>query len=104
MTRDEINLLLYFETCAVDHGGLVRESAMNCDDQAIAEAWSENSYAMYERVQAADHKPGGASARNHVVTLSNQAFEDAHRLRRERADRQFKNRTRLTVAEARAAI
>lgn len=103
MTRDEISLLLFFETCAVDYGGLVRESAMNDGDRAIAKAWSESGYAKYERVSSAYLESGGLKSRNHVVTLSDKAFEDAHRLRRERADRSFKNRTRLTVDEARAA-
>lgn len=103
MTRDEINLLLYFETCAVDHGGLVRESAMNDIDRTIAAKWSESGYAKFERVCSADRNPAGPSSRNHVVTLSGKAFQDAHGLRKARADRQFKSRTRLTVAEARAA-
>ncbi|WP_395175766.1 hypothetical protein [Roseibium alexandrii] len=103
MTRDEINLLLFFETCAVDHGGLVRDASMNADDVSIAKRWSENGYIKFERVCSQQRSRGGHNDRNHVATLGDEAFKDAHRHRRERADRQYKLRSRLTAAEARAA-
>ena len=37
MTSDERNLLLYLETRAVDHGGLVDAKHMNKEDMEIAE-------------------------------------------------------------------
>ncbi|RWR30447.1 hypothetical protein D2T29_12300 [Sinirhodobacter populi] len=103
MSRDAKSLLLFFETCAVDHGGLVRESAMNADDFSIAEEWRDTGYARLERVRAADLATNGTDRRNYVVFLSDRAFNDAHALRRERANFLGAQRTRLTVAEAHAA-
>ncbi|MGD7036156.1 hypothetical protein [Methylotuvimicrobium buryatense] len=36
MTKNEKRLLLYLETCSVDHGGLVHTQHMNSDDMQIA--------------------------------------------------------------------
>jgi len=36
MTSDERNLLLYFETCAVDYGGKIDNRRMNREDIYIA--------------------------------------------------------------------
>jgi hypothetical protein len=50
MSKDELSLLLFFETRAVDHGGLVDNRHMNADDFEIAKKWNESGFVKFGRV------------------------------------------------------
>ncbi len=83
MTTSEIRLLLFLETQAVDHVGLVFSASMNDADFTIAKRWDEEGYIQFGR-RAYKRIAGG---RAHCVVLSDSAFNDAARYRKERAQR-----------------
>ena len=41
MSRDEVNLLLYFESRLVDHFGMVNPFQINGDDLTVAHRWKD---------------------------------------------------------------
>lgn len=88
-SKEELSLLTFFETCCVDHSGLVDARRMNDDDHKIAERWHESGFVLFGRVMFADIK-------NHYANwceLSPMAWEIAQAARVEKARRMFKNRT-----------
>jgi hypothetical protein len=87
MSREEKSLLLFFETCEVDYGGLVKSECMNADDFEIADRWNDAGYVRFGRVKANDIQKGVPYPRNRWCALSESAWADAHALRRERAKR-----------------
>lgn len=99
MTKDEESLLLFFETCLVDHGGEVKTVHMNDADFAIAGRWHDRGYIAWGRMrgkwivsQRAKAVTGPdlrtrSTAVTHWVRFSGEAWRDAARLRRERAER-----------------
>jgi hypothetical protein len=96
MTKDEKSLLLFLETRAVDYGGRVNLQHMNQDDVKIAEKWNEEGFLEFGRIVIRNHNSDGT----HWVKLTNEAFRVAHKLRRERADRMYQNRTWLSTKES----
>jgi len=88
MTREEINLLLYFETRAVDYNGRVDTRHMKGTDFDIAEKWSESGFVSFGRIAAADCE----GSIQHWCRLSSDAYECAASARRERAERSFGNK------------
>ena len=98
LTRDQANLLLYFETRLVDHGGRVDCVHMNAEDISQAKAWSESGYVDYGRIVMKDCNSKGAM----WIDFSNEAWEDAHRERRARACRMINNRNYVKTEEKRA--
>lgn len=93
MTPDELSLLLFLETCAVDHGGLVDVHGMNDEDRIITNRWHEAGYIEYGRIRAHDIRNFANSSCTHWVELSPTAFRDAHQERIARAERMKKKRT-----------
>jgi hypothetical protein len=83
--KDQVTLLLYLETRAVDHGGVVDIDHMNNDDVMQAKLWADSRYIGFGRIRA--------PVFGHWVELSDEAWDDAHRFRRERAARMLANRT-----------
>ena len=98
MTREESNLLLYLETCAVDGRGMCHSGRMNTQDFEIASRWHDTKFIRFGRRTAAAiikasklrAAPGPAT---HLVVLSDKAWSTAHRLRRERAERMLSPET-----------
>ena len=97
MTRDELSLLLYLETRAVDHRGAIDPRHMNDEDFAIAERWNKSGYVAFCRILAADC----TEVRTHLCRLSEAAWADAHAERRARAERLWAGRSWMTTEEAR---
>lgn len=95
LTREELNQLLYLETCAVDLSGRVDNRRQNDDDRAINDRWVAEGFIRYGRVCAADINSQGA----HWVRLSENAMELAHEARKARAERTWGKRAYLTVEE-----
>ena len=86
MSKDERSLLLFFETCAVDGGGLIKTAHMNGEDFGIAAKWNEENFVMFGRVRFHDIKNG----KTHWCTLSDDAWVLAHQERKNRAERMMK--------------
>lgn len=99
MTGDELSLLLFLETRAVDHGGKVQTAHMNESDFEIADAWHKSGFVQFGRVRHRDITAGGS----HWVRLSEAAWEAAHTERRARAKRMWAKRAWQTAAEKNAA-
>jgi hypothetical protein len=98
MTRDEKNLLLYFETCAVDHTGKVNVIKMNADDKKIAENWNKEGFCQFGRIAFEDVNVHGC----HWCSLSKDAWKLASEERKSRAQRTWSQRTWQTTEEKRA--
>ena len=101
MNKDERSLLLFFETCAVDHGGAVHTQHMNSDDMELAKQWDESGFISFGRI-ASDFLPL-PSGRTHCCGLSDEAWSLAHAERRSRYARINATRKWATTAEKRAA-
>jgi hypothetical protein len=124
MTKDERSLLLYLETCAVDHTGKVDGIKMNDEDRAIAERWAQEGFIKYGRVCAADAFPCATAPEEEFLTeededegssapllprssklnwvqLSEEAWTLAHAERRARAERLWAKRDWRTTEEYR---
>ena len=88
LSRNEVSLLLYLETRAVDYGGTVDPRHMNDLEFDIAETWWEAGFIEFGRLASSDVTP----KRSHWVKLSDDAFKLAHEARIARAERMWKNR------------
>ena len=95
MTKDQISLLLYLETRAVDYGGSVDTAHMNAEDMIQAKEWADSGFIGFGRIQftdipKAEHSARGAST--YWVELSSEAWHLAHSERKARAERMFVKR------------
>lgn len=97
MTKDEKSLLLFFETRQVDYGGRVNIQHMNNEDGDIAEKWNKKGFIGFGRIVIRNHNSDGT----HWCKLSDEAFKIAHKLRFERANRMWENKTWLSTGESR---
>ena len=82
MTSDERNLLLYFETRAVDHGGLVDTKHMNREDMEIANKWNDEGFVKFGRI-----KSHSIAVSTHWCELSEEPWDSAHAERKARHKR-----------------
>ena len=98
MSNDEISLLLYLETCCVDHGGKVDINKMNDKDVDIAKRNAELGFISFGRI-ATESLSLISGAHTHWCQLSDDAWELVHHARWERAVRGFKNRKWKTTDE-----
>lgn len=99
MTKGERSLLLYLETRAVDHGGLVDTLRMNTDDFAIVERWREIGFIEFGRLTRESIERLRVST--HWVILSDDAWKTAHEERRARCERIYGSRNWETTEEKR---
>lgn len=83
MTRTEVNLLLFLETCVVDQAGLIRGPNMNADDITIAREWDEVGFIKFSRLKFKQIRDD----RTHMVLLSEAAHWLAGHERHRRAIR-----------------
>ena len=88
MTKDEQSLLLFLETCAVDHAGRVNVQHMNAKDMDSAQRWNKSGFVRFGRIVAADASRYGS----HWCELSEPAWVAAHQYRKDRAARMLKAR------------
>jgi len=95
LNKTERSLLLFFETCAVDHGGLVGAKHMNSEDRAYAKIWNSAGYVRFGRVVSRECSLYSA----YWCSLSDEAWDDAHAERRARAKRMNEGRTWKTTEE-----
>lgn len=94
LTRDEISLLLYLDTCAVDHGGMLDQRKMNAADRDTLARWAAEKYVETGRRCFDD---GGGN----WVHLPPETMADAHLARAARAEAAWQTRAWRTTAEAR---
>ena len=97
MSRDERSLLLYFESRAVDHGGLVDARRINDSDFKLAQGWDTQGFVSFGRL-ASEYLTAQSS---HWCHLSQEAWELAHEERRARHLRLYEKRTWQTTEEKR---
>lgn len=99
LTKNEISLLLYLETRAVDHVGKVDMSRMNKEEFNICKEWAKEKFIHFGRIASKDiHKDSGLT---NWVVLSEEAWEIAHAKRKKRFVRSYKERKWITTAELR---
>jgi len=94
MNKDERSLLLYFETAAVDYGGKVDARRMNGIDLANARQWNEVGFVRFGRIYSGDIQRVSSNVFDHWVVLSDDAWTEAHR---ERRDRNVRLESKLTI-------
>jgi len=86
------NLLMYLETCMVDHGGSFRWNKIG-DDEVFLDEYKEEGLINYERIPFKEiekhrYNLGPAGPFTHIITkFTDEAWEKAIKLRRERASR-----------------
>jgi hypothetical protein len=100
VTKTEKSLLLYIECRATDHTGTIDSRQINDEERQILEKWHGKKFIVFGRIAFKDI--GQKSITNYVV-LSDEAWELASKLRRERADRMWGNRTWRTADEYRTS-
>lgn len=100
MTKDEERLLLYCETCAVDHDGRIDIRHLNSDDVAIMEKWDHTGFVESGRI-AFNSFVQQAGKRSRWCRLSDLAWLVAHRERKLRAERGWEKRRWISTAEKR---
>lgn len=91
MTKDERSLLLFFETQAVDYGGLIDlKQRVNKEDFDIAKKWNEEGFVKFGRIKFHSIIPGGSTR---WCELSDEAWNIAHAERRARCLRIMSKQT-----------
>ena len=89
MTSDERNLLLFFETQAVDYGGLIDlKQRMNKEDMEIAKKWNDEGFVKFGRI-----KFHSIAISSHWCELSEDAWNIAHAERKARCLRIMSKQT-----------
>lgn len=90
MSKDARSVLLYAETCAVDHGGLLEGVRMNEADMKALRKMESDRLLRYGRIPARllGQFPGQRKP-THWVKFYDFAWEVAHELRREFRARQL---------------
>lgn len=99
MTKEELSLLLYLESCAVDYAGRVNSKRMNSEDFTIVGSWQTSGFVEFGRITFRDCNRDG----DHWIRLSESAWMAARSERRARADRMWKKRSYKTTSEKAAA-
>ena len=100
LSKDQRTLLLYLETCVVDHAGRVNGQHMNDGDFAQAAQWDREGFVGFGRVASECVNQYGA----HWVEFTDESWAAAHAERRARAERTRSRRTYRTTAEKRDGV
>jgi len=95
MTKEEINLLLFFETCAVDSCGKINTAHMNENDFEIAKKWDQTEFVRFGRIASADIN----NDKTHWCLLSQDAWKKAAEARMNRAMANWAKRVWHTTFE-----
>ena len=98
MTKDELSLLLYLESCSVDQSGKLNHARMNDADRDILKRWETDRYIAFGRIPFQKIIDRGALGTDTMwVLLSEKAWADAHAERRARALRNQKYPSPIAV-------
>lgn len=96
LNRDEENLLLYFDSVAVDHEGKIDSTKLNVDDEAILARWKETGFVDTGRIAMSGGGRGGR-----WVFLFDEAWDRIAGIRKRRAERAWTHRKWETTDELR---
>jgi hypothetical protein len=99
MKKPERSLLIYCETCAVDHIGKMDPRHLNAADFEILDRWEKEGFIRYGRIEAAEFQGRSRGARTHWCRLSEDAWQEAHWQRRLRAEGSWEDREWRTTSE-----
>lgn len=97
LTRQELSLLLYLETRAVDHSGRVDSVHMNAEDFGIVERWNNDGFVSFGRISSKNCNSDGS----HWCQLSEDAWKIVGEELKARAKRKWENRRFKTTQEKR---
>ena len=102
LTRDERSVLLYAETCCVDYGGLLESRRMNSNDLVALREFADAGILTFGRIPSDLLAPLADYGRapTHWITFTDAAWTLAHALRRARAAKPSKSRSRVDAALA----
>ncbi len=93
LTKDELSLLLFFETLAVDHRGIVDDPRkMNEQDFKIAKQWNSEGFCSFKRYTMREFN-GEVKMLTHIIELSDEAWSLAHQERKARGKCLYKNKS-----------
>jgi hypothetical protein len=99
LSREERSLLLFVETCAVDHAGAMSSKHLSSDDQKLLDRWNETGFVQSGRICFKDAE---RIKRGQWCELSEDAWLLSRQERRERAERLLSSRRwHRTVEEGR---
>ncbi|WP_323120020.1 hypothetical protein [Burkholderia alba] len=105
LTKTEHSIILYAESCSVEYGGLLEGMRMNDDDLTALRKFADAGILAFGRVPAKLLGPlsdfGGKPT--HWITFTDEAWQLAHALRRQRAARGSASRTKVDEALAERA-
>jgi len=92
LTKDERSLLLFFETLAVDHCGVIDDpQKMSSEDFKIAQQWDKEGFCSFKRYTKRgfddDDDYYKVLLLTHIIELSEEAWLLAHQERKARAIR-----------------
>ena len=87
-TRREQSFLMYLESCLVDNYGMMEGVRFNKEEADWASEWTKLRLIEFGRIAYKDIRGGNT----HWVRFSDDAWELAHRFRRERSDRMLKDK------------
>ncbi len=93
LSRDELSLLLFLETCAVDKCGAVDGRHMNKKDFETARKWNQQCFLEFGRVLSNHTRID----RTHWCRLLGRSMEAAHHERAARAERMWAKRPYSTT-------
>jgi len=83
LSKTEQSLLMFLEYVAVDLWGWVDDvRKLNKEDMEIAIKWDENGFIFFKR---ASRDRNGKKELTYIVKLSNEAWNIAHQLRKEKS-------------------
>ncbi|MDR6397945.1 hypothetical protein ACTOWA_00425 [Herbaspirillum seropedicae] len=85
LSRDEKSVLLYAETCMVDSSGLLESVRLNGEDLAALKRLQDAGLLNYGRVPSELLQQ--AKGKTYWVTFTERAWDIAHQLRRQRAEK-----------------
>ncbi|ERJ35900.1 hypothetical protein L810_1157 [Burkholderia sp. AU4i] len=102
LTKVERSIILYAESCSVDYGGLLEGMRMNAHDHVALRKFEALGILSFGRVPAKLLGPLSDFGRKptHWVTFTDDAWQLAHALRRQRAARGSASRTKVDEALA----
>ena len=92
LTKDELSLLLYLETRAVDQSGIVDTKHINETDFEIAHRWDKQGFITFKRWTQRDSL-GDIKQLTYITTLSNEAWVAVAQERQARAKRLYEKTT-----------
>ena len=95
MNKDEKSLLLFLETIAVDQRGWVNSiECLNLEDTKIMKQWNKSGFVISKK---ASRQYREKTQLTYIIKLSNEAWKEVHKLRREKAERNIPEELKILI-------